>query len=123
MSKDNPDTFPMEESTGWESTQMDDVFQPSVRVLLSWRDLEAAAERGAVVSGQVHGLWAAWAAPGSPLRRQAGALENGFVSTRNEPTWSEELPDTDGPPSLGLALRALVAGVVIGAVAVYLLVG
>ena len=67
--QDNPDTFVMDEQSEWQSTQVDDVFLPSVQVLIRWSDVEAAVESGAVVPSEAHGLWAAWAAPGSPLRR------------------------------------------------------
>lgn len=65
---DNPDTMPTDEPTRWEITQTEDVFLPSVRVQLGWRDVEAAVEAGAIQPTEAHALWASWASPGSPLR-------------------------------------------------------
>lgn len=65
---DNPDTMPAEEPPRWEITQTEDVFLPSVRVQLGWRDVEAAVEAGAIQPSEAHALWASWASPGSPLR-------------------------------------------------------
>jgi len=70
---DNPDTMPTDEPTRWEITQTEDVFLPSVRVQLAWRDVEAAVESGAIQPAEAHALWASWASPGSPLRVAAGA--------------------------------------------------
>ena len=42
--QDNPDTFVMDEQSEWQSTQVDDVFLPSVQVLIRWSDVEAAVE-------------------------------------------------------------------------------
>ena len=69
---DNPDTMPTDEPTRWEITQTEDVFLPSVRVQIGWRDVEAAVERGAILPTEAHALWASWATPGSPLRVVAG---------------------------------------------------
>jgi hypothetical protein len=70
MEKDaGPDTISLEEEAApWASTELHDVFDPAVRVMLSWRDLEAAVELGAVVPAQAHALWASWASQGSPQR-------------------------------------------------------
>lgn len=65
---DNPDTMPTEEPTRWEITQTEDVFLPSVRVQLGWRDVQAAVEAGAIQPSEAHALWASWASRGSPLR-------------------------------------------------------
>jgi hypothetical protein len=72
MNNDNPDTMPTDEPTRWEITQTEDVFLPSVRVQLGWRDVEAAVESGAIQPTEAHALWASWASPGSPLRVGAG---------------------------------------------------
>ncbi len=70
MEKDEgPETIQLgDETPRWAATQVDDVFDPAVRVTLSWRDLEAAVEAGAVVPSQAHALWAGWASQGSPQR-------------------------------------------------------
>ena len=73
MNNDNPDTMPTDEPTRWEITQTEDVFLPSVRVQLGWRDVEAAVESGAIQPTEAHALWASWASPGSPLRVGAGS--------------------------------------------------
>lgn len=72
MKSDNPDTISMEESH-WDETQVEDVFLPSVKVQLSWSDVEDAVERGAIVPAAAHALWAAWAAPGAATRMRAEA--------------------------------------------------
>ncbi|MGE0100500.1 MAG: DUF2157 domain-containing protein [Hydrogenophaga sp.] len=68
MNNDNPDTMPGEDPPRWEITETEDVFLPSVRVQLTWRDVEAAVEQGAILPAEAHALWASWAMPGSPLR-------------------------------------------------------
>lgn len=68
MNADNPDTIATAEETRWEETHAEDVFLPSVRVQLAWRDVEAAVEAGAIVPAAAHALWASWAAPGTPTR-------------------------------------------------------
>ena len=123
MNKDNPDTFVMEEQSEWEATQVDDVFLPSVQVQLSWSDVEAAVARGAIVPTQAHALWAAWAAPGSPLRRGAGVAERAFQPTQDEAPWmAEKLDDLEpsGGGQLKLALVVVLAAAV-GAGLMYLL--
>ncbi len=71
MTQDNPDTLPLAEPTRWAETQLDDVFSPAVRVVLSWKDVEEAVEQGAVMPSMAHMLWAYWAAAGSPTRMVA----------------------------------------------------
>ncbi len=114
--QDNPDTFVMDEQSEWESTQMDDVFLPSVQVLIRWSDLEAAVERGAVVPSEAHGLWAAWAAPGSPLRRIGAAVDQSYRPTQVEDTVADELPDELPPSPQGGGMKQVVM-LLIGAVA------
>lgn len=117
MNKDSPDTFVMEDASEWEATQVDDVFLPSVQVQLGWREVEAAVARGAIVPTQAHALWAAWAAPGSPLRRGVGSVERAYQSTQAEPAWMEERAERDGSPGGArlMAFAALLAGIAIGA--------
>jgi hypothetical protein len=74
MSQDFPNTVLMWEPTRNEGSQFDDIFDPDVRVLLSWRDVEAAVEVGAVVPSEAYALWAYWAAPSSPARLAAKAV-------------------------------------------------
>lgn len=74
MTNEHPETIPNEEPTQWEITQAEDVFLPSVRVRLSWADIEAAVERGAIVPSEAHALWASWASPGSDQRVTADEL-------------------------------------------------
>ena len=123
MNKDNPDTFVMEEQSEWEATQVDDVFLPSVQVQLSWSDVEAAVARGAIVPTQAHALWAAWAAPGSPLRRGTGAVERAFQPTQNEAPWvADSLDDLEPHGSGPLKLAAvLLLAAAVGAGLMYLL--
>ena len=55
MHDDNPDTIAIEE-TQWLHTQVDEVFLPSVRVQLAWKDVETAVEQGAVLPQHAHAL-------------------------------------------------------------------
>lgn len=125
MNKDNPDTFVMEEQSEWEATQVDDVFLPSVQVQLSWSDVEAAVARGAIVPTQAHALWAAWAAPGSPLRRGAVVPETAFQPTQDEPTWAaeplEDLSESQGSGGKLMLAVALLLAAAVGAGLMYLL--
>ncbi len=120
--EDNPDTFVMDDQADWEATQVDDVFLPSVNVLICWKDVEAAVSRGAIVPAEAHGLWASWAAPGSPLRRGAGYGEKAFQSTiSNQPDELEEMPSF-GKKSDGTGIRQifmLLVGAVVGAALTY----
>ena len=113
---DNPDTFVMDDQSEWEATQVDDVFLPSVQVLIRWSDVEAAVARGAIVPTEAHGLWASWAAPGSPLRRGAGAVERAYQSTQAEDD-DEDDPMPFQPQSGGgmKPVIMLLIGVVVGA--------
>jgi hypothetical protein len=118
---DNPDTFVMDDQTEWEATQVDDVFLPTVQVQIGWREVEAAVERGAIVPAEAHGLWASWAAPGSPLRRGAGAVDRAYQPTRVEDTQPDELPPS--PPQGGgiKPVVMLLLGVVVGAALMFVL--
>jgi hypothetical protein len=72
MNPDNPETLSLDESE-WDETQMEDVFVPSVRVHLSWADVEAAVQRGEIVPAAAYGLWSHWASPGAPTRVRSEA--------------------------------------------------
>lgn len=98
MNNDNPDTMPAEEPTRWEITQTEDVFLPSVRIQLGWRDVEAAVESGAIHPAGAHALWASWASPGSPLRVVAGSTSSS--STSVVPTAAELALEDDGAASM-----------------------
>lgn len=118
---DNPDTFVMDDQSEWEATQVDDVFLPTVQVQIGWREVEAAVERGAIVPAEAHGLWASWAAPGSPLRRGAGAVDRAFQPTRVEDTQPDELPPFQ-PQGGGIKpVMMLLLGVVVGAALMFVL--
>ncbi|WP_066157875.1 hypothetical protein [Hydrogenophaga pseudoflava] len=114
--QDNPDTFVMDEQSEWQSTQVDDVFLPSVQVLIRWSDVEAAVESGAVVPAEAHGLWAAWAAPGSPLRRISVAADPSYPPTQVQDTVADDLPDELPPAHQGGGIRQVVM-LLVGAVA------
>ena len=123
MHNDSPDTIAMEE-TQWVATQVDDVFLPSVRVQLGWRELEAAVTQGAIVPQHAHALWAGWASPTSGLRVGATGLATAFESTLAEQSWDEN-PAAAEPGALqkyGLLL-GLVAGALLGAAGTYLALG
>ena len=123
MHNDSPDTIAIEE-TQWIATEVDDVFLPSVRVQLSWKDVEAAVESGAVVPRQAHSLWAAWASPTSGLRVGASGVAPAFA-----PTQADDHPhDLPMPANPGVLQRhglwlGLLAGVVLGAAGAALLLG
>lgn len=123
MHNDNPDTIAIEDSH-WMNTEVDDVFLPSVRVQLAWKDVEAAVESGAVLPQQAHALWAGWASPLSGLRVGAGAAASDFAATQADAARDE--PSAPPPPGvlqrLGLPL-GLLAGVVLGAGGVWLVLG
>jgi len=89
MNIDNPDTISMEPPTRWEETHAEDVFLPSVRVQLGWRDIEAAVEAGAILPSEAHALWAHWAMPGSRTRLGAGPAV--VPDVEFEPTVAESL--------------------------------
>jgi hypothetical protein len=120
-SKDNPDTFVMEDQSEWEATQVDDVFLPSVQVLLRWSDVEGAVARGAIVPTEAHGLWASWAAPGSALRRMAQQVDQPYRSTQEDDTELDDLPPP--PPEAGgmKQVMLLLLGVVVGAALMFAL--
>jgi hypothetical protein len=73
MSQDFPNTVLMWASTRDEGSNYEELFDPEVKVLLNWKDIEAAVEVGAVVPSEAYSLWAYWAAPGSPPRMAAQA--------------------------------------------------
>lgn len=122
MHNDNPDTIAIEESN-WIHTEVDDVFLPSVRVQLAWKDVEAAVERGAVVPQQAHLLWATWAASTSGLRVGAPGV-TGAAAMDTVP--SGLTADGAGQPGPlrrhGLAI-GLIVGLLLGATATALALG
>lgn len=123
MHNDNPDTIAMEE-TQWQQTHVDDVFLPTVRVQLGWKDLEAAVEHGAVVPQKAHTLWAAWASPTSGLRVAGNGMAPAYESTLVDES-DDDLaePAARGPlQRYGLVL-GLVAGLVLGAGGTWLALG
>jgi hypothetical protein len=126
MKKDAPDTFPEAEQTRWMETVADDVFLPSVRVQLTWRDVEAAVDQGAIVPQQAHALWASWAMPGSSTRLSTEAPmgkrsnEFGAPSTLESAWTGRPMPEIERPSRLPAILGFLFGAlVVLGAVALY----
>ncbi|WP_291010513.1 hypothetical protein [Hydrogenophaga sp.] len=122
--KDGPPTIQVDdEPAQWESTHVDDVFLPAVRVSLAWRDVEAAVEQGAVVPAQAHALWAAWAAPGSPTRQSvpSGPVVTEFHSTIADLPMPEE--SRAPAPSLAMRIGGPLAGAVVGSLLTWMLVG
>jgi hypothetical protein len=116
MDKDNgPNTISLgDDKPGWASTHVDDVFDPAVRVSLSWRDLEAAVEAGAVVPSQAHALWAGWASQGSPQRvaqpAPATAVARPIPIELLMPPASSERSGSSPGVLLGFTLAAALAG-------------
>jgi hypothetical protein len=117
MNKDAPDTFPEAEQTRWQETVAEDVFLPSVRVQLNWRDVEAAVAQGAIVPQQAHALWANWAMPGSPTRLSVDAPDGHRSSGPYAPTSTLESNWIDRPmPEIERSSNMpVVIGFVIGA--------
>jgi hypothetical protein len=74
MNQEFPDTVAMWASTRADGMSNEEIFTPDVKVLLSWADVEAAVDVGAVVPSEAYALWAYWAAPGSPPRRAAQSV-------------------------------------------------
>ncbi len=81
MTQDNPDTVPLTPITRWAETHPEEVFTPGVRVILSWKDIEIAVEKGAVLPSMAHTLWAYWAAPGCSTRVEDSATESALAAT------------------------------------------
>lgn len=121
MNPDGADTIAMEESQ-WQATHVDDVFLPSVRVQLSWKDVEAAVERGAVAPQHAHALWAGWASPASGLRVGASGLAPAYETTvMDDHADLEPTPEAPGPMQRhGIGL---IVGLVMGAGAAWLSMG
>jgi len=139
MSQDNPDTITIQESSRWESTQVEDVFLPSVRVQLAWIDIEEAVANGAVVPAEAHSLWATWAMPGAATRVSnlavpaalagdllhggptdvARAQDRGVVSPPAQPEGQAPRPRA-GAEMVGWLAVGLVAGLVLGGGLMYL---
>jgi hypothetical protein len=126
MNKDAPDTFPEAEQTRWQETLVDDVFLASVRVQLTWRDVEAAVAQGAIVPQQAHALWASWAMPGSATRLSSdaplGQRSNAYdtPSTLESARVGRAMPEVERPSRLsGILGFVMGALVVLGAVAIY----
>lgn len=119
MDKDGSDTMVMDE-TQWQATHVDDVFLPSVRVQVSWKDVEAAVERGAVLPQQAHALWAGWASPTSGMRVGAGGVAKAF-----QPTVMDEPAEIETEASGPLQRHGvgLIVGLVMGAGAAWLSMG
>ena len=121
MQNDNPDTIAIEE-THWIHTQVDDVFLPSVRVQLGWKDVETAVEQGAVLPQQAHALWAGWASPMSGLRVGAAPVPPAFAPTQNDfPDPAAAEPAGGGPLQRHGLLLGLLAGLLLGAGGTWLL--
>ena len=119
MNKEASDTFPEGEQTRWQETLADDVFLPSVRVQLNWRDVEAAVAQGAIVPQQAHALWANWAMPGSETRLSSSTSEDLREKAFDTPStleshWSERhpMPEIERPSRLPLVL-GFVMGVLV----------
>jgi hypothetical protein len=122
MNPDGADTIAMEE-TQWQATHVDDVFRPTVRVQLSWKDVESAVERGAVVPQQAHALWAGWASPASGLRVGAGGVAPAFETTVVDDEREEDLPVLEVQSPLQRHGPGLVVGLVLGLVVAWLMLG
>lgn len=126
MHKEASDTFPEAEQTRWQETLAEDVFLPSVRVQLSWADVESAVSQGAIVPQQAHALWANWAMPGSSTRLSGEGSSgqrptNGFAdSSTLESNWVRPMPEiqrsSKGASAVGFGVGVVVA---LGAVALY----
>ena len=123
MKNDNPDTLPETERTRWLETHAEDVFLPSVRVLLQWRDVEFAVDQGGVVASEAHAMWANWATPGSPTRLSA---EDDIVPADRQPayplesSWAIQKMPTAEPRQPSRGGWWFVGGLVAGAALVWI---
>ncbi len=93
MNQGFPNTVATWEPTQYEDTCADDVFLPYVRVVISWTDIEAAVQAGAIVPSEAHLLWSHWAAPGSPTREAAIHMARPVVSPGKFPDIPIEPPE------------------------------
>ena len=120
MNNEASDTFPEDEQTRWQETLAEDVFLPTVRVQLSWNDVEAAVAQGAIVPQQAHALWANWAMPGSPTRLSSAAGDAPLEAPAQESmpsTLESHWPDRRPMPELSKPNRMSgLTGFLIGAV-------
>ncbi len=126
MNSDNPDTVMMDEQAHWETTQMEDVFLPSVRVQLSWADVENAVDQGAIVPAQAHALWASWALPGSATRVGAGETRPVDADVEGDSPNIPVAADLAPAPvesSVLMRVLALVAAALVGAALTLLVLG
>ena len=109
-----PDTLPLQdEAAPWAATQMDDVFDSAVRVVLSWRDVEAAVQQGAVVPAQAHALWGGWAALGSEQR----------VTAPEHPPEAKSIAAAAAVPAMAVTPQGSSLGVLLGLALAAALVG
>ena len=120
MNNEASDTFPQDEQTRWQETLAEDVFLPTVRVQLSWNDVETAVAQGAIVPQQAHALWANWATPGSPTRLSSAATDapmETFAQASMPGTLESHWPDRRPMPELSKPNRMSgLTGFLIGAV-------
>ncbi|MDD2878837.1 MAG: DUF2157 domain-containing protein [Rhodoferax sp.] len=74
MSKDFEDTRVIGASPRpSEAPAVDDIFQPGVRLILGWSDIEAAVAAGAIAAAEARPLWARWVADGCVTQAPAVA--------------------------------------------------
>jgi hypothetical protein len=126
MNTEASDTFPEAEQTRWQETLAEDVFLPSVRVQLNWRDVEAAVAQGAIVPQQAHALWANWAMPGSETRLSSSAASDvpraSDLETPStlESNWSDRrpMPEIERPSRLPVVVGFVMGCLVTFAAAV-----
>lgn len=126
MNTDNPDTVMIDEQSHWETTQMEDVFLPSVRVQLGWADVENAVDQGAIVPAQAHALWASWALPGSATRVGSGEARSGRTDVEGHSpniTTAAELAPVPVERSVPMQVLALVIAALVGAALTLLVLG
>lgn len=100
-----------EEPTVWLNTRLDNVFVPSVRVQLTWPDIEAAVQAGAIHPQEAHSLWADWADPSSTKRVAQPNAERVAEVTSVEPVF---LPSSHTHPALVFLAGLVLGGSVVG---------
>jgi len=74
MNKDFEDTIVVGTSPRSSAAPAaDDIFQPGVRVILGWSDIEAAVAAGVIVSAEARPLWTRWVTEGCVTQTPAVA--------------------------------------------------
>ena len=72
MTRDNPETMAMIDSTAWHETALPAAVETSPSVRVRREDLEAAVHGGVLTSAQAQALWLRLSNPGQAAARASG---------------------------------------------------